>query len=245
MKAQEMKDLFSELRENTSVTQIRSKRNGGLKDVSLVNQFALHTILPNKWFDWERRVDAQVMIIGQDWGPYTSLKKFVDEYEVEKLNKGFNYDEFLFKKMSSRTEKFILQAIQKTHEEKFHLFDQNVYHKFFFTMAVLFTRQGTKFRGSEFFDEKKSAEISYPYVARQIEIVKPKVIMPLGNLAFGVVNKYFDLGYTNIKLSNVLGSLKDTNGIIQNDGTTIIPNYHPAAHVSPKMMKENWRKIWE
>jgi hypothetical protein len=243
-KLQMMQRLISELSKDTSITEIQSKRKGKMVSVGLVNQFALHTVIPNKWFDWERRVGAPIMIIGQDWGPYVSLKKYVDDYELIKDDKGFDYNDYLFKKMSSRTEKFILMAIKETYEKKYKTFDQKIYDKFFFTMAVLFTRQGTKFRGNEFFDEKKSAEMSYPYVARQIEIVQPKVIMTLGNLGFGVVNTYFDLDYTDIKLSSILDSLKSSNGIIQKKGVTIIPNYHPAAHVNPKIMKENWERIW-
>lgn len=244
-KKDHMKLLITDMSCNTSVTQIQSKRKGIIADVGLVNQFALHPVIPNKWFDWENRVNADIMIIGQDWGPYVNLKKYVDDYELSKTELHFSYDEFLFKKMSSRTEKFILQTIKETYEEKFHTFDQLVYDRFFFTMAVLFTRQGKKFRGSEFFDEKKSTALCYPYVARQIEIVQPKVIMTLGNLGFGVVNNYFQLGYKDIKLSKVLDSLQNSNGIIQKNKVTIIPNYHPAAHVSSRLMKENWKKIWE
>lgn len=240
----EMQKLIEELQKNTTASSMQSKRRGILSDVGLVNQFALHSIIPNKWFDWERRVNAPIMIIGQDWGPYSALKKFVDDYEVAKKEKLFHYDAFLFKTFSSRTEKFIVNVIKETYEKQYGKFDQKIYDNFFFTMAVLFTRQGTKFRGNEFFDEKKSMEISYPYVAKQIEIVQPKVVMTLGNLALSLVNRYYNLDYKDVKLSDILTSLKKNNGVITREEVLIIPNYHPAAHINPSIKKEIWSKMW-
>jgi hypothetical protein len=240
-----MQKLIEDLRNDNSHKNIQGKRQGKLADLSLVNHFAFHSFIPNTWFDWERRVDSPIMIIGQDWGPYTALKKYVDEYKDLKNKKGFDYDSFLLKQFSSRTERFIMNTIRETHEEKLGNFSNNLYKQFFFSMAVLFTRQGTKFRGNELFDEKKSRDISYPYVVRQIEIVKPKVIMTLGNLGFSVVNEYYRLGFKEHTLSEVLAKLQGSHGVIKMNDVVIIPNYHPAAHINPKIQKDIWRKIWD
>lgn len=240
-----MASLIKNLAKDISHKTIQGKRKGEIVNLSLINQFALHTVIPNTWFDWERRVNAPIMIIGQDWGPYTALKKYVDEYEASNDNINFDYDSFLLKQFSSHTEKFIMNTIKETYEEEYGKFTSDIYTKFFFTMAVLYTRQGNKFRGNELFDEIQSRNISYPYVVKQIEIVKPKVIMTLGNLGFSVVNEYYNLGFTKNKLSLILEKLQKQNGIILLNNVVIVPNYHPAAHINPKIQKDIWRKIWE
>lgn len=240
-----MRQLLDKLKKETSCEKFISKRKGKWVNVGLVNQFARHDFIPNKWFDWDRRSKAEVMIIGQDWGPYEVLKSYVDDYELVKNNPNFNYDEFLFSRFSSRTERFILKVVKDTYEEKYENFDKGVYDNFFFTMAVLFTRKGAKFRGNENFDEKQSFNVSFPYVSRQIDIVSPKIIITLGNLAFKVINKKFNLGLEKKNLTQVIDSLKDANGVMKVGTMTIIPNYHPAAHIDPKIQKEIWRKIWQ
>lgn len=178
-------------------------------------------------------------------GPYVALKRYIDDYESSKDALGFSYDNFLFKTFSSRTEKFIIKTIIETYKSRFREFDQKVFNDFFFTMAVLFTRKGTHFRGSHNFDEKKSFEISYPFVAKQIEIVKPKVIMPIGSLGFRVIDRFFNLGYSQKTLSEVISELNSNNHTIKLTDTIIIPNFHPASHTSPKIQTEIWSKIWD
>jgi hypothetical protein len=238
-----MQNLISDLSQNTDCENIRRTRNGSLADLSLINQFNKRNFIPNKWFDWVNRVDAPIMIIGQDWGPYLSLKKYFDDYEISVKKPDFNYDDFLFKTFSSRTEKFIIKAIKKTYSEKYGNFNKEVYDSIIFTMAVLFTRQGKHFRGNENFDEKSSFEICYPYVKRQIEIVKPKIIMTLGGLAFKVVDQFFELGFSGKNLTEVVKTLKDN--IIRKSDTIIIPNFHPASHIDPQIQLKIWEKIWE
>jgi len=148
-KRKEIKELIKKLAEEEKITEIRSRRKGEVKDLSLINQFKLNTLIPNKWFDWERRTDAKVMIIGQDWGPYSALKKYITDYELEKDNKEFDYDKFLFKTFSSRTEKFIIKSIENSFKEKYsQAMSIRDWDNFFFTMSVLFTRQGNLFRGN-------------------------------------------------------------------------------------------------
>ncbi|MBI2356537.1 hypothetical protein HYV12_00555 [Candidatus Dojkabacteria bacterium] len=243
-KFQLMRELIEDIKSDISPSRIRSNRNGLDTNVSLVNQFRLHKHIPNKWFDWTNTVTkSEIMIIGQDWGPYLVLKEFISSFDESKANDIDYYRKFLFKDFSSRTEKFILNTVQETYKDKFNEdFTAEMWDKIFFTMAVLFTRQGKLFRGNQNFDEKKSFEISYPYVKRQIDIVQPKLIIPLGNLAFSVINRYYGLEYTDIKISKIINSLE--GGFIHLNSVSILPNYHPAAHVDPKVQKAIWEKMW-
>lgn len=245
--------ILEDLKEDTAAENIKGRRKGQIVDLGLVNHFRLHNVLSNKWFDWERRVNAPIMIIGQDWGPYIALKKYFDAYEERKDVLGFNYDEFLFEGFSSRTEKFIFKAVQETYIQKYGIFNMKVWDNFFFTMSVLFSRKGKHFRGSHNFDPKQSTEISYPYVSRQISIVKPKIILTLGDMGFRVAERYFDLNskkgrFKNKTLTQIINELGDKviySNYSNGNKVVIIPNFHPAAHVSPKLQIEIWGKVWK
>jgi hypothetical protein len=242
-KSSQMKKLIRDLKSNDSAENILIQKKSGEVDLSLINHYKLHDFIPNKWFDWERRVNADIMIIGQDWGPYIALKKYFADYEIEKNLSDFDYDKFLLKTFSSRTEKFIMHAIQEIYTKRYGTFDHKVFDDFFFTMSVLFTRQGKHFRGSHNFHESKSFEISYPFVKRQIEIVKPKLIMTLGGMGFRTVNKVFNLGFEKNSLTQVIEKLG--NNVIRTKDTIIIPNFHPASYTSPEVQMEIWGKILE
>lgn len=64
--------------------------------------------------------------------------------------------------------------------------------------------------------------------------------MPLGNLALESVNKFYNLGYDKPKISQVV----QDHPIIKSD-VVVIANYHPAAHVNPKIQIDIWKKIWK
>ena len=244
-KRKEIKELIKKLAEEEKITEIRSRRKGEVKDLSLINQFKLNTLIPNKWFDWERRTDAKVMIIGQDWGPYSALKKYITDYELEKDNKEFDYDKFLFKTFSSRTEKFIIKSIENSFKEKYsQAMSIRDWDNFFFTMSVLFTRQGNLFRGNDNFEPKSSFEISYPYLSRQIDIVSPKIIIPLGNMAWDVVKRHFKIDFKEKNITQIINKATPT-GFFKINETYIIPNYHPASHVDPKIIHNQFEKIWD
>src|SRR5688572_16647575 len=121
--------LIEDLKQDTLAENIKGKRKGEIIDLGLVNHFKLHSNLANKWFDWERRANAPIMIIGQDWGPYIALKKYFDAHDERKDNPEFDYDAFLFEGFSSRTEKFIYKVVEETYSEKFGKFNPKVWDK--------------------------------------------------------------------------------------------------------------------
>ena len=206
----------------------------------LVNQFKLHKFIPNKWFDWARKDKVEIMIVGQDWGPYIFLKKYVERYEIESSKANFDYENFLFETFSSRTEKMLLQSLQKSYQEKFGRKMANIdWQKFTFTVAEYFCRSGKLFRGSENFDAK-GIGLSLPFLKRQIEIVKPKVILTLGDMALRQVVTAMEIP---INYKNLTGFVCE-NKYIQHNGTIIIPSFHPAAFVDPKLIYEKIAEVW-
>jgi hypothetical protein len=242
-KKTKIKDLWEKLSKNTDISEHYKIRNGIKINIGFVNQFALHKKIPNKWFDWENRINAKIMIIGQDWGPYSALLPYIEGFNKESINKNFDYDNFLFKTFSSRTEKFILQSIERSFEEEFNKkISKDVWREFVFTVAVLFTRQGNHFRGNEFYDEKFGVEQSYPYLKKQIEIIQPKVIMPLGGTAWKMIGEIFNLDYPET-ITNVITVLRKKP--IKINEQVIIPNFHPASHTDPKEQYQIWQTLWE
>jgi len=237
----QIQELIEQMRDDSEMERIEVVRNGEVVDVGLINQFRRHAIIPNKWFDWESTVNSKLCIIGQDWGPYGVLKEFISGFDISKKDDDEYYRNFMFKSFTSRTERFIYKAVTETYEEYYKTrFIDSMWNRIFLTMAVLFTRQGNSFRGNQNFDPLKSVEHSYKYLARQLEIVKPRVVMPLGNLALESVNKFYNLGYDKPKISQVV-----QDGPIIKSDVVVIPNYHPAAHVNPKIQVDIWKKIWK
>lgn len=210
----------------------------------LVNQFRLNKFIPNKWFDWSVTKQTKIMIVGQDWGPYIFLKKYIDRYEINSKKDGFDYNQFLFETFSSRTEKMVLQFLQKSYKEKYgrdmHITD---WQKFIFTVAEFFCRSGTKFRGDENFDTK-GIELSLPFLKRQIEIIKPKIILTLGDMALKQVIKAMDIEVNYKNLTKFIEETEDKKYIVYKQ-TIIIASFHPAAHVDPKMIYERVAMVWK
>jgi DNA polymerase len=82
-----------------------------------------------------------------------------------------------------------------------------------------------------------------PYLDRQIDIIKPKIIITLGNVATSYILRKF--GFKSQSISKVCGKVfKVGNLFIQ---LKIIPMYHPAtALYNPKMkniLREDWKNI--
>lgn len=238
-----IKDLWADLAANEEVTQNFKLRKGQKVNVGFVNQYAKHDFIPNKWFDWERTANAKVVVIGQDWGPYSALLPYITRYDVEKKSPDFDYEKYLFSTFSSRTEKFIMNAIEKSYFETYKTkITSDIWNEFFFTVAVLFTRQGKHFRGSEFYDEKFGVKLSLPYLQRQIKIVQPKVIVLSGGTAWGVIRTIYNLQQYPETISEVLNFLKGE--VIKINDMVLIPNFHPASHTDKNVQYEIWKSVW-
>ena len=75
-----------------------------------------------------------------------------------------------------------------------------------------------------------------PYLERQIEIIKPKVICPLGRHSMKFLMEKFGLENQTEGISKIHGKLFEGNNVFQH--IIIIPFYHPAvATYNPNMKK--------
>ena len=90
--------LFDELIYNMSKREkcisMHSKSN---IDCSLINIYENEKFakeIPSIWTDWYNRLDSEIMIIGQDWGPYSDMKKLHEKY-LENPTKE-NWSQYLY-----------------------------------------------------------------------------------------------------------------------------------------------------
>lgn len=74
---------------------------------------------------------------------------------------------------------------------------------------------------------KNEIKICTKYLDKQIDIIKPKIIVPLGNFASKYIFDKFDLEHDKIR--SIRGKTYKTNNSIGN--IIIIPIYHPAAAI--------------
>jgi len=84
-----------------------------------------------------------------------------------------------------------------------------------------------------------------PYLDRQIEIIKPKIIITLGNVATSYILQKF--GFKPQPISKIHGKVFKVSSLLQQ--LKIIAMYHPAtALYNPRMkevLREDWKRVKE
>lgn len=224
-KNEKLKQLFSELgRCNLCLNFDNSKK-------SLINfyqdlDFAFH--IPSIWTDWFFRVDSSVMIIGQDWGPYQDMEKLHDCLYYDKSN----WKE-LIDSEKSNTKKMLTYYIEESSQGTYTLDD------FFVTNAILCARKGNSYRGDNI-DLKKSTLNCSKYLLRQIEIIKPKVIVTLGYYPLLSLASIFDFPISKTLKETILCYPE-----IKVQDFVIIPVYHPVAQITKNEQIKQYSRIWK
>lgn len=222
MKKQEFEELIKKLGTCNKCTNLKCK------DKSLINIFEDNnfcTNIPSIWTDWLNRLDSRIIIIGQDWGPYSDMKK------LNKMlyNNKSNWNE-LIEVEKSNTKKLLDYYIRESSGNKYNLND------IFITNAIMCARQGNNYRGNNI-DLKKSTLNCSKYLLDQIEIVKPKVILTLGYYPLMSLSNIF-----KFKIDKTLKQTILNNPEITINNYVIIPLYHPVAQIKKL---NNWSNMKE
>jgi len=84
--------------------------------------------------------------------------------------------------------------------------------------------------------QKEEIEACVPYLERQIEIIKPKVICPLGRYSMEFLMEKFELKDQIQGISKIHGKIFETE--VSSQKIKIIPFYHPAVAAYNPNMKE-------
>ncbi len=243
----QLKQLITDLSKDTRCENMLV----GSRDVSLLNNFYQKEFLqnfPDVWFDWEYRANSELMIIGQDWGPFSAMCKIRNSFESTlaknpTIERQIIWEQFI-NNPKDRTTKRIVSCLKESSVNKRVKLSPNFVDKVFFTVAVFFARQGIHFRGNENFAPTESARKCLDILDRQIQIVKPKVILTLGNLAFTSLAEL--AGYKpSGNLTHDINKVKNEGGVINYASAVVIPNFHPAAHIPKDLFMPQYEKIWD
>ncbi len=224
-KQKKLEKLFEEL---GNCNQCLSFPNLNKSLINIYQNLDFSVNIPSIWTDWFHRVDSSIMIIGQDWGPYQEMKTLHDKLNYDKSNW-----KNLIESEKSNTKKLLAYYIEQSSQGTYTLDD------LFVTNAILCARKGNSYRGDNI-DLKKSTLNCSKYLLRQIEIVKPKVIVTLG---------YYPL----LSLASIFGfpiskTLKETIQSypeIKVYDFVIIPVYHPVAQIKKEEQLKQYQKIWK
>lgn len=219
MKSDEFKELIKEIGKCRSCINLASK--------SLINFYDSDMSLnvPSIWTDWLNHLDSEIMVIGQDWGPFSDMEAL-----YKRLKKGEDSYK-LINEEKSLTKRNLIKFFTLTNEN----FDIN---NLFITNAIMCARMGDNYRGSNI-DLKYSSLECRNFLLRQIDIVKPKVIVTLGYYPLLSLSKIFGFDI-DINLTKTIENLS----VIDLGQYIIIPVYHPAAQISTEKQIEQYKKIW-
>ena len=164
--------------------------------------------IPSIWTDWLNRLNSDIMIIGQDWGPYNDMKKLHNLLSEDKSN----WNE-LIELEKSNTKKMLEKYIKESSNNEYYL--DNIYLK-------------------------TSTLNCSEYLLKQIEIVKPKVILTLGYYPLMSLSRIF-----NFRIGKTLKETIVKLPEIMVNNYVIIPLYHPVAQIKKEEQLTQYKRIWK
>lgn len=229
-KVSKFDDLLKELSSCGKCLNLKSSKG---KDFSLINIYQKQDFckkIPSIWTDWYRRLDAEIMIIGQDWGPYNDMEYLNKRYLEDESSENWN---LLIESEKSNTKKLLSFYIDSSSQGKYKLGD------IFVTNAIMCARKGNNYRGDNI-DLKKASNYCSEFLIRQIEIVQPKVVLTLGYYPLRSLADYYGFNIQKTLKETIL----DTPEILCGD-FVIIPLYHPVAQVRKEEQMKQYERIWK
>lgn len=235
-KKEELDQLFKEMKTCRYYHNLK-KKNG--TDCSLVNIYQnpeFYQNIPSIWTDWYHRLDSNIMIIGQDWGPYLEMKKFYERYLKQKTDENWNQlmdeEKSLTKKMLT---KYLIESAARNNKK---ITGSDINH-IFITNAIMCARKGKHYRG-ENISLKESTIACTPFLKRQIEIVNPKTILTLGYYPLLALSYIFHFEIVS-NLTKSIGKIP----VILVKNYKIIPLYHPTAQIKREEQLRQYDRIWD
>lgn len=224
-KQKKLEKLFEEL---GNCNQCLSFPNSNKSLINIYQNLDFSVNIPSIWTDWFHRMDSSIMIIGQDWGPYQEMKTLHDKLNYDKSNW-----KDLIESEKSNTKKLLAYYIEQSSQGTYTLDD------LFVTNVILCARKGNSYRGDNI-DLKKSTLNCSKYLLRQIEIVKPKVIVTLGYYPLLLLASIF-----GFPISKTLKETIQCYPEIKVYDFVIIPVYHPVAQIKKEEQLKQYQKIWK
>ena len=174
------------------------------------------------WSRWQGNLDASLLLVGQDWG---DTGYFIRQKGWERPRNPTNKALVEF-----------LDSIGLSIGYPGEAVGQNIV---FFTNAVLCLKEG----GLQGKVQEQWFRNCAPFLVRQIEIVRPKVVVALGKHAFESVLLAFHLNPPEFRQA-----VEDGDGILLPTGSRLFAAYHCArrvlnTHRPLKMQQDDWQRI--
>ena len=156
---------------------------------------------------------------------------------MKKLNSLLNYNKSNWSELieleKSNTKKLLENYIKESSDNRYSVDDV------FVTNAIMCARQGDNYRGNNI-NLKKSTINCSEYLIKQIEIVKPKVILTLGY--YPLMSLAYQL---NFKINKTLKDTINNCPEIKINDYIIIPLYHPVAQIKKSEQLKQYKRIWK
>lgn len=253
-KADLLIELFKEAADCTKCERFNGKKKeadgyDGLINIFQNDQIALN--IPSIWTDWINRADSKLMIVGQDWGPYIDMERLYKKYCKSIAAERDRREAWsaIVNEPESMTKKLMTEFIVQSSKEMGIDVDETILDSFFVTNAVLCARKGTNYRGNNNFKPKFCTENCTAKLKKEIEIIRPLVIITLGYWPFYSIAKSYNIPVYKTLGENLVRYSSDINSIvnISNDNSPIyvLPVYHPTAQVKKTDQISYYRLMWE
>lgn len=254
-KAKDFSEFFNKLKDCTRCLNIYDE-HATARDRSLINFWNDREIgysVPTIWTDWHQKLDARVLVVGQDWGPISDIKKISHEYKtlVDKMGEDQtqNIWRTLARQVRSNTGKKLLEFMHQSARLESIAIPSNFVDYIYITNAVLCARQGEHYRGDHNFAAKISVTNCQDFLKRQIELVQPYIVMTLGWWALKSVADIFKLSLSSNLTKSIQSIQSDSGFVIANmengQTTAVTPLFHPAAMRSNEDQVSDYRFIWK
>lgn len=247
-------ELFKETASCTKCEKFSKKKAeadefDGLINIFQNKQFALN--IPSIWTDWINRADSKLMIIGQDWGPYVDMERLHNQYcnsVVQKRDRREAWSEIV-NEPESMTKKLMTEFLVQSAKEMGIVVDETILDSFFVTNAVLCARKGTNYRGNNNFKPKFCTENCAVNLKKEIEIIRPFVIITLGYWPFYSIAKSYNIPVYKTLGENLARYSSDINKIINiskdNAPIYVLPVYHPTAQIKKTDQISYYCLMWK
>lgn len=187
--------------------------------------------IPSIWTDWYSRLNSKIMIIGQDWGPFEDMKKLNEKYLEDPTKENWNK---LIEEEKSLTKKQLTKYLVESSKGKITSIND-----IYITNAVMCGRKGNNYRGNNI-NLKCSTLNCKEFLFRQIQIVKPKVILTLGYYPLYSLSNIY-----HFKIEENLTKTMEKYPMLEVEDFIIIPLYHPVAQITREKQLEQYNRIWQ
>ncbi|MBQ5317108.1 MAG: hypothetical protein J6I96_06100 [Oscillospiraceae bacterium] len=150
----------------------------------------------NLWTYWQGGIDcldAEIVLMGQDWGTYD--QQLIDEWIPYFENRRkLSPEKYPHPKVYSKADTdYRLVQLFKSIDPKLDI-QHKIYHNLFFTNFILYYRSPSSENSQSGGNINPAMRIFSHYNARLMEIIEPKVVICLGRSTFDSTMKA--LGYT-------------------------------------------------